>query len=414
MGDALVAERVWNHFATVVSPTLALTPFGQRAVSTQPAISLLFSANVAVRSNGNRAALFLKKSKAIHPISADEFRPTEAFMDNPVEDSYATGHGHMGRIHPKGGAPGPYAAINTGVLSGPQADCSAEIAALLDLLASRLANEIKSAPVQAYRNFNSASDAAAGALLTAHAESIATASKGFWHYLSSGGMRDDMISGTSSAMEYVFDGHFSRDALGAYDKAVSATTNALEYTLDGGLVEDASAFFDTLQNMDYGELMEACKAWLMEMLGTLGCSLRDLLAQMAADKRPVATQLGEMHGTMKAIAAEVAVVAVADAFVTRGALSAAGRVGMLAARSGKAIQGLGERLGRVVNNARNRTKTPDAPAREPVTPPPRPPASQAARTDTPDTPDDPNKGANQGPANGDADVPCLSCALPRS
>ncbi|MBD9417487.1 hypothetical protein IB234_23225, partial [Pseudomonas sp. PDM16] len=96
MGDPIKAERTAKHFAAVVSPALAATPFGSRMVPSVPAVSFAIAELVAERTYGNSANLFLERSVAID--NGKFFKPVEFLPDNAVEGGFSTSHGHMGVI----------------------------------------------------------------------------------------------------------------------------------------------------------------------------------------------------------------------------------------------------------------------------------------------------------------------------
>ena len=113
MGKAIKAEKIARHFATVVSPSLAATPFGTRAVPTLPAIDFSKALATAMRTYGNSAPLFLLTSIAPSSTGDKLFIPVECLLDNPVEISFATAHGNVGTILSANAPPLP-AAINCG------------------------------------------------------------------------------------------------------------------------------------------------------------------------------------------------------------------------------------------------------------------------------------------------------------
>ncbi len=199
------------------------------------------------------------------------------------------------------------------MLSGPEASCGAEIEALVSALAERMAKEFKEAPFKFLSDFNSAADAAVVNVLKSQAKGI-----GDWIV----GAYDWAVDKTSQGIEYVLDGGAARDI-----------SSAANYVSSGKIVTDmangaVSAYewgkeaVDTLMNLDYEQVYEACKQWLLETLGTLTCDARDALAGMLADKRSMA-QMGEMYGTAKVAVAEAAAAVAVDVLVTEGAASAA-------------------------------------------------------------------------------------------
>jgi len=412
MGEPVKAEQTAAHFATVASPTLAATPFGRRAVPTVPAVSLMLSMNVARATYGNSAPLFLLKSEAVDPAKGVKFKPAEGFTDNPVEGSLATAHGHTGVLNgpmfPGGTAPG---AINTGVLSGPQADCSAEFTGLLNAMAERLASEFRAAPLQFMAQFDHASRTKTAELLGERAKQAGGVLRRAYNWT---------VDKTSRGIEYLLEGDIRGDVGRAYNWAVDSTSQAFEYVLDGQLLDDLNAgaqwamdaarsAHDFISNLSWEDLVEACKEWLMELLGEAGCSLRDLLGEMLADERPMAVQLGEMQGTMKAVAVEAGVIIVVDAFVTRGAASAATRVGALAGGAGARAASLGEKVaGRVNANRATRSADTPGPATAPSAPTPPPATASAAAGRSPSTAAA-RRDSVEGNRRGAAATACRSC-----
>lgn len=393
MGEPIKAEKIGKHFVAAVSPGFAQTPFGKRAVPTLPVLDLSRAINAASKTYGNAAPLFLLTSLAPDATAQKLFIPHEALYTNPVEMSFATAHGHTGTILSKNAPPVP-GAINCGVLAGPEASCSAEIEALVSALAERMAKEFKEAPFKFLMDFNSAADAAVANVLKSQAQGI-----GDWIV----GAYDWAVDKTSRGIEYVLDGGAARDIASAADYVSSGE---IVTDLANGAVsayEWGKEAVDTLMNLDYAEVYEACKQWLLETLGTLTCDARDALAGMLADKRSMATQMGEMYGTAKVAVAEAAAAVAVDVLVTKGAASAATRVGGMIAKAGPRLGKLADKIGDLMRRARRK---PDAgPSRTPK-PEPKPtpkPHSEASppkpkpKGDTVDGPDKP--------------IPCLDCPI---
>ncbi|WP_257385290.1 RHS repeat-associated core domain-containing protein [Tahibacter caeni] len=387
MGDALKAEKIARHFAAVASPSLAATPFGKRAVPTLAAVDFSRAINTATRTYGNSAPLFLLTSMAPNATGDKLFIPAECLLDNKVEISFATAHGHMGTIISTNAPPVP-AAINCGVLSGPNADCSAEMEALLRALAEKMAAEFKSDPIGFLRNFSNASDKAALDLLKSQGSSFLDGL---------GKAYDWAVDKTSQGIEYVMDGGAARDIASAADYVSSG--QILSDIKDGAVAayEWGREAIDTLRNLDMEELTQAFMDWLREMFGDLQCSARDMMAAMLADPRPIASQMGEVYGTAKVVVAEAAAAAAVDVFISKGAASAATRLGSLVAKAGPRIGKLTDKIGDLLRRAR----------RKPDAGPDKKPHPAPKKDHTPEKP--PDKDAVKKDKDGDADRPCLEC-----
>jgi len=393
MGEPLKAEMKASHFATIVSPSLAATPFGDRQVFGTPAVNFAFALMPAFNTYGNSAPLFLKRSRALMPTGVS-FKPSECLQDNPVESSYATSHGHMGTIRfPNGGTvPG---AINCGVLPGPNADCSAELEGLLEAIAERMAAEFMQDPLKFLSQFKAASDET---MLGA----LGDTAKGWWGTIkgaavAAGGAIKD---GTVASYEYVTTHSASEMASDAVDGAKAAYDGAVELTSDA--IEFIDKGIDALKQLSFEDLKQIFKEWLREVFGELVCSLRDALAQMAADPRPMATQLGEVDGMAKAFVAETAGAILVDTFVTKGAMSAASKIGRVAGKVGPKIGGLVEKIKRRIAMRRG-GHVPEHPSRKPDLPEPKktPHAAEPEKK--------PVNDALQGTANAEGNPKCLLC-----
>lgn len=390
MGEPIKAEKVAKHFATVTSPGMAAVPFGKRAVPTVPAVNFSNAVMTAVKTYGNSAPLFLLTSKAIDP-SGKVFVPLEAIWTNKVEISFATAHGHTGTLTLPNGVTLP-AAINTGVLSGPEADCGAEIEALLYALAEKAATEFKEDPLGFLNRFNSSADAAVLKTLGDQAKGVGDWLSGAWdwtkqaavdsyHYVADGGAAQDL----GRAADYVASGEILGDIA---DGAVAA----YEWTAEA---------IDTLRNLDYEQLKEAFVDWLRETIGELKCDARDALAAMLADKRPMSVQMGEMYGTAKVAVAEAAAAVAVDVLVSKGAASAATRMGALIAKAGPRLAKLGDKIGDLLKRARRKPNTPD---RTPDAPKPTPKPDADKPKPKPDDKDKVRKDADGKPT-----IPCVKC-----
>ena len=404
MGSALKAEKIARHFATVVSPSLAATPFGKRAVPTLPAIDFSLALATAVRTYGNSAPLFLLTSVAPSPTGDKLFVPVECLLDNPVEISFATAHGHIGTIVSAAAPPVP-AAINCGVLSGPEADCGAEIEGLVDALAAKMAAEFQAAPLDFLLNFSNASDKAVADVLMAQAKGAVD-----WVV----GAYDWTVGKASQGIEYVLDGGAARDISSAADYVSSGRILADAKNGAVAAYEWGDEALDTLRNLDYDELYEACKQWLRETLGTVKCDMRDALAAMLADPRPMAAQMGELYGTAKVAVTEAAAAVAVDVLVSKGAASAATRVGSLVAKAGPRVGKLADKIGDIMRRVRRRPDTGPSRVPHPQAKPHAPPHGHA-----PDASKKPHGMPEKKPEGDTVDgprrpSPCLSCpATPR-
>lgn len=405
MGEPKKAEAIRGHFATVVSPSLAMTPFGSRQVLGAPAVSLEFAVMPAFRTNGNSAPLFLLRSTAIDPITGKTFVPAESLRTNPVEGSFATAHGHLGTISGPGMAPAP-GAINAGVLAGPNADCSAQFAGLINALAEQMAREFMSDPLGFLVGFNRASDAATLARLGEYADKTSGFFSRAWEWTK---------GAASSSWNYVASGEILSDAAAAGSWVVDKAGAAWDYTSSGAILTDikngaisaaqgAQALYEFVRDINPQDVIDACKEWLMEMLGDLACSLVGVLRELLADPRPMSEKLGEMYGTAKAevavTAAQVGAAVAADVLVTKGAASAASRLGTVIRLTGGRMGDLSDKIFDRINARRAATPKPDpdAPATTPHTLPDRqtPPAT-APRTQRPHDKDELERDADGRP-----------------
>ncbi|WP_178106705.1 RHS repeat-associated core domain-containing protein [Pseudomonas mangiferae] len=377
MGDPIKAERTPKHFAAVVSPALAATPFGTRPVPSTPAVSFAMAEGVAQRTYGNSANLFLLRSTAID--SGKMFKPTEFLPQNPVEGSFSTSHGHVGVISGPSISPCP-GAINCGVLPGPNAKCSAELEGLLEALADRMANEFMNNPLSFLLGFKSAHDKVV-------ADLVVEKGKGYWDSIKGGAQW--VWGGVTKSADYLANndiGTIANDAKEgvekAYDASVAFTTDVMEA-------------IDELSQLSLDEIKAIIKDWLRELLDDLACSAQELLASMLADPKPMAEQLGEAAGAAEVHVAETVVIAVA----TRGAGGAASKVGQLIGKTGNRIGDLYERLKRATKKPRG-TKPSHDPKPKPV---PKKPTPEQERPH--------DKDGVQGKEKGEAKPNCLNCAL---
>ncbi|TDR35148.1 RHS repeat-associated protein [Tahibacter aquaticus] len=398
MAESIKAEKIGTHFAAVVSPSLATTPFGKRAVPTLPAVDFSLALNTSPTSNGNSAPLFLLMSLATNATGDTLFLPTECLPDNPVDMSFATAHGHMGLILSLK-APLQSGAINCGVLSGPQASCSAEIEALVAALAEKMANEFQQAPLRFLQQFNDSANATVGRILETKATSA-------MDWLA--GARDWAVEQTSYGIEYVLDGAAAQDIASAADYVASG--QIVSDVRDGAAAayEWSAEALETLQNLDYEQVYEACKQWLLETLGELTCDMRDALAALLADPRDMSVKMGEMYGTAKVAVAEAAAAVAVDVLVTKGAASAATRVGALVAKAGPRLGKLSDTIGDIIRRAK--TKPDKGPDTHPRADKPAPHTPAGGKMPEADKTPEPKRDGDtvDGPPK---PIPCLDCPV---
>ncbi|MGP9827736.1 DUF6531 domain-containing protein, partial [Ectopseudomonas khazarica] len=391
MGDPLKAERTPKHFAAVVSPTLAATPFGQRMVPSVPAVSFAVSELVAERTYGNQANLFLERSVAID--SGKFFTPVEFLNDNPVEGGFSTSHGHLGTIN--GPAITPCTgAINCGVQPGPNAECSAEFAGLIDALAERLAGEFTNSPLSFLQNYSNAHD-------LAMADMIKEKGSGYWESIKGGA---SAVGGwASDSWDYLSENDIGTIATDAKEAATDAYDGAVAWTTD------AFEAIAELSDLGFEDIKAIIKDWLMEQLDDMACSARDVLSNMLADPKPMAAQIGEAIGAAKVHVAESAAIVL----VTRGAGGAASKMGQLLGKSSERIGDLYERL-KVGAAKRREAKAPsahDKPEGKPdgATPPAKP--TKGSGDDDGNDGNGSKKDGLTGKEDGKAHPNCLGCSL---
>lgn len=422
MGNPVKAEATVEHFVTVVSPTLVATPFGQRKVPTVPTITLDKSVSVAAATRGNSAPLFLKHSVAVDPLIG-VFVPGEYLPFNPVEFSFATSHGHIGEFFPISGTPAP-AALNTGVLTGPHADCSAAFEGLIQALAEQIAGEFRNDPLRFLYQFDRSSRAAAQARLAEYAERTRSWMGRAWDWTkgAAGSAWDWTKGAASSTWNYVSSGAILDDAVAAGGWAINSAGSAWNYVSSDAILHDiargaisaaegAQALYEFTRDLPYAEILDACKEWLHELFKEFECDASAALAELMADPSPMSEKLGELYGTAKAeatvVAAQVGAAIAADVLVTKGAASAASRLGTMARMTAGRLGSLSDKIGDRIEASRNRpaaaNNTPDpAPAAAATRPPASNAPSGAAATTA-------RNDSVPGRANGGAAVACLSC-----
>lgn len=374
MGDPIKAERIAKHFAAKVSASLQSTPFGKRSVPSTAAVTFELSQATAMRTYGNSANLFLLRSVAVKPGVI--FKPTECLKENPIEGSYATSHGHMGIIMYPNGKTDP-GAINCGVEATAMAKCAADISALLEALAERMANEIKS-PLKFFNDYQRGQ----ASILS----KLAGKGEGYWN--AAKGLYEKAVSATSSGIEYVM------------TKTPGEVLSDLESARQGAISWTADRFEDIaeLSKLSWDEVKQICMDWLKEMLGDLTCEARDLLKEMLANPKPLAEQMGELDAAIKVEALEAAGGIVVDVFVTKGAASAATKLGKVIGKAGAKIGKLTDKLKDAIakRKAGKHPSTTPAPAAKPH------PHVEEPKT----PPGDKNKGPQ-----GEAEPQCQLCPL---
>lgn len=427
MGDPIKAEKVAAHFATPASPSLMLAPFGSRKVPMVPAVNFEHALLTATQTFGNSAPLFLRRSIAIDPVTGKSFVPMEGLTQNPVEGSLATSHGHAGLLYGPGYPPtGLPAAINAGVLTGGGVKCTADLQAALLALAERMAKEFWDNPVGFVSDFNSASNATVlrilgeeGTGFLAWVKSVPGKLVDAYNWLDEKELQAKQwaIGQAIRGGNYVASGEAWADVKGS-------TQRAGEYVLSGqvqadirsGIVssaEAAKAAFDYVQSIPYEDILEACVEALKELLGDAGCALLAELQAMLADQRTIATQLGDIHGTVKAhaaiVAAQTAAALAVDVLVTKGAATASSRVGIFIARTGGKVSDLADSVSARVRQAYARRRSGAPRNSEPSSSP----NGTADRRGTSQT-DDPAEGEKKndgikGDADGSSPVVCMTC-----
>jgi hypothetical protein len=426
MGDPIKAEKVAAHFATPASPVLMMAPFGARKIPMTPAVNFEHALLTATQTFGNSAPLFLLRSIAIDPVTGKSFVPSEGLTQNPVEGSLATSHGHGGLLFGPGFPPkGLPAAINAGVLPGGAMRCTAQLQAVLLALAERMAQEFWNDPLAFASDFDSASQAAGLRILGEEATGFLAWVKSVpgklvdaydwarekelqakqWaigqairsgNYIASGEAWEDVKDSTQRAGEYVISGRAQQDIQSGVVSAAEAAKAAIDY----------------VRNIPYEDILDACVEALKEILGDAGCALLGELQAMLSDERSVATQLGEIHGTVKAhatiIAAQTAAAVAADILVTKGAATASSRVGIFIARTGGKIGDFADSVSARVQQAYARRRSGARQNSDPSSSP-NGTASQRRTSPSDESEGEEKNDAIEGDANGSSAVVCQSC-----
>lgn len=327
MGDPKKAEARQEHFAAVTSPAMIAVPFGQRFALAVPAVSFQFTTLESSTSFGNSYPLFLKRTIATDYTTASTFKPDEGLTDNPVDDSLATCHGHMGKIvSPQGPLPGM---INCGVRPSDAAKCRAQIEALLGLIAQKMADEL-SDPLKFYQNFKKGE---ATVLDVLKKDAV-----GVW---------DSVVSAyeAAKAKEARIAALPWREQLIERGKEALRQNPAFSPTMwlfdNQQSIADAAGWAKEIFNATRGksgkELYAAVSQWLEEKLGKLTCGMVDALAAIAGSKKPIAEQLGELQAVVDAEAIEIGALLLGDIALTKGRALLSTKVIPWLSRAGRSL-----------------------------------------------------------------------------
>lgn len=402
MGEPINAERVRQHYATVVSPTLTSTPFAQRTVVGVPAVTFEASIGVATRTYGNSANLFTTSSVAVNLRTGSVFKPAEGLLRNPAERSPAVAHGHTGAIVSVGGGARP-AAVVAGKTPDADMECTAELLGLIEAIADKAAEELKNDPWGFFGRFTEASDSSYLETMAAAYEGAKSAAAKFLEFMERWGSPTKIaMRAGEAAYRYVESGEAQRHAEMAH-RFVQETDFR---ELGGRMVRFA-------EELSQADLKAIVANWLIAEVRKLGCDGRDFLRAMLNDPRPMSTQLGELHGAAKATVHLIAAGIAIEVLLTRGTLTAASRGGVAIAKAGSRMGGLVDDLGDAVEgawerSARRSPPDPDPPATSPSTPRPADPAPETPAAPAGQTNQANNNASIQGNANGRSNIPCLS------
>jgi hypothetical protein len=400
MGEPINAERLRQHYATVVSPSLLLTPYGQRTVVGVPSVNFAHSFGVALRTFGNSANLFTMNSVALDLITGTIFKPKEGLPRNPAEGSPAVAHGHTGDLIFVGGAVKP-AAVVAGTTPDADTECTAELTALIEAIASKSADELKGDFFGFYSRFQAGQEKGYGDALAAAASQAMSAGQKLLEFMDKYGSPDRIARQLAQAgVRYVSSGQAQ-----AHAEAVQRFFNDVNW-------RDAPARMKRFaEALDPDRLKALVANWLLSEIRRLGCEGREMLRAMLQEPRPMSTQLGELYGAAKATTHLIAAGVAVEVLVTRGALTAAARGGVAAAKAGTRMGGLFDEIGEVIDDAWARSRRPDPnppEASRPATPAPRPDTPADPPAAKPREVNDPENASVQGQRNGEADLPCLS------
>lgn len=322
MGDPKKAEARREHFAAVTMPAMQAVPFGQRFALAVPAVSFAVTTRESSTSYGNSYPLFLKRTTAIDYATASTFTPDEGLADNPVDDSLATCHGHMGKIvSPRGELSGM---IHCGVRQSEAARCMAEIQALLGLIAQKLAKELES-PATFYANYKKGESTVLDVLKKD--------AKGAWDGVVA--MYDSAMAKEARLWSLPWREHLierGKDVLRS-----NPTTAGMMWVNDNQkaiaeAVGWAKELFNAANGKSGKELVESLQQWLQEKFGKLTCAMVDALAEMAGSEKSIAEQLGEIKAIVDAEAIEIGAALLVDVALTKGRAVYATKIAPMLAR----------------------------------------------------------------------------------
>lgn len=338
MGEPIKAQKTEKHFAAPVSPGLSATPFGKRSVPAVKAVTLKNARRFANNTYANGNHLFLHRSFVLE--MGIRFDPTESLSTNPVEGSFATAHGNMGKLtYPNGGeTPG---AINCGVLPGPKADCSAQIAQMLRALVDRTVTEFLDGPFAFYQRYQEGKIVFVGVLK----DDVVGLWDGAGKLLSDGyhlakKRVHQTVEAAGKAYDYVTTvsrEQAVKDAIAKVSSGVKAAKEVQEQAANW--VNDKCALIEQLSKIDRAQLEQMFMEKFRELVDALGCEAVDLLGEMVTSPKPISTQLAEMQGVIAGNLIEVVAVAAATEGVGLAATRLGGLVLKMGGRAGKFVEG---------------------------------------------------------------------------
>ena len=322
MGDPKKAEARREHFAAVTTPAMQAVPFGQRFALAVPAVSFAVTTRESSTSYGNGYPLFLKRTTAIDYATASTFTPDEGLVDNPVDDSLATCHGHLGTIDsPRGRLPG---LINCGVRQSEAARCLAEIQALLGLIAQKLAKELEY-PRTFYDNYTKGERTVLDVLKKD--------AKGAWDGVVA--VFDQAVAHEARLWSLPWREHLierGKDAL----RANPSTAGVMWVNDNQQAIADAVGWakelFAAASGKSGKERVDALRQWLQEKFGELTCAMVDTLAEIAGGEKTIAEHLGEIKALVDAEAIEIGAAVLVDVALTKGRAVYATKIAPMLAR----------------------------------------------------------------------------------
>lgn len=405
MGDPKKAEARREHFVAVTTPAMQAVPFGQRFALAIPAVSFAVTTRESSTSYGNGYPLFLKRTTAIDYATASTFTPDEGLADNPVDDSLATCHGHLGKIvSPRGELPGM---IHCGVRQSEAARCMAEIQVLLGLIAEKLAEELKD-PKTFYQNYKKGESTVL--------EVLKKDAKGAWGSVVA--MYEAAAAKEARISALPWRGQLIERGKEALRQNPMTSPSMWIYDNQQTIAEAvgwAKELFTAANGKSGKELVDALQQWLQEKFGKLTCAMVDALAEIAGGEKSIAEHLGEIKALVDAEAIEIGAALLADVALTKGRAVYAtkiapmlargmGRVGTLfrGAVAGKSRTAAAEAAGGAALKTEQAAARAGVPARAPNPPPP----AAATKTEPPAA----KKGDNieGAPRTGQAPA-CMGC-----